>query len=121
MRPQIVRLQRVEVIGGEEHVVMGNAAGEYTLVGNLGQKTCITPTPGTDYFLFAGKERWKWLGAENYVSLDFYTDWTGSYTNQTNVAIVPVQKGSNGLWSSTGDWGIFWVQLWQNNSRNQRP
>ena len=112
MRPQIVHSEKMEVRDGAKFITVGNDSGTWALGCNQNQKTCITPVAGMDYFLFSKETKWKWPAATGSTSLALMQDWTGSYNNQENVALVPVSFDASKGWKMESEWGIYWVVSW---------
>jgi hypothetical protein len=112
-RPQIVRVQRLEMRNGVKYVNVGNSAGDFSLACSQSQDSCITPVSGVDYFLFTKETRWKFSGAKDVVTLKFFQDWSGTYKNQENVALVPAIRNNHNEWETEGAWGMYWLESWR--------
>ena len=112
-RPQIVRVQSLEMRNGVKHVNVGNSAGEFQLACNQSQQSCVTPVSGVEYFLFTAETKWKFSGAKDVVTLKFFQDWSGTYKNQENVALVPAIRTNNNEWKTEGAWGMYWLESWR--------
>lgn len=113
LRPQIVRVEKVEIRDGAKFVNVGNRNGTYVLACNQDQKSCVTPISGVDYFLFTKDTRWKFMGATEFATLKFLQSWEGEYPSQENVALVPVVQRKPKQWEITGEYGIYWMASWQ--------
>ena len=112
IRPQIVRVQKIENRNGIKYIYVGNGNGSFSLVCDQEQESCITPISGMDYFLFNKDTRWKFSKAKEFATLKFFQDWSITYNNQENVALVPVFRNQSNQWETKGDWGIFWLESW---------
>ena len=112
-RPQIVRVQKVEVGADVTHIDVGNESGHFSLYCARKQDSCITPVSGGDYFLFTKETKWKFPGAKEPVTLKFFQDFSGSYNAGENVALVPVVRNQTNQYDTKGDWGIFWLESWE--------
>jgi hypothetical protein len=111
-RPQIVRIEKIDIRNGVKYVQVGNNYGTFSIAGNQEHEYCITPAPGTDYFIFTKQTRWRFQGAKEFATLQFFQDWSYSYNNQENIALVPVIHDKTGEWRTCGHWGIFWLESW---------
>ena len=84
---------------------MGNADGEYVLSCDIAEETCVTPLPGKDYYLFTKTTKWKFSGATKYATLEFFQDFTISYNNAENIALIPTAAGDSQV-------GMYWLSSW---------
>jgi|SRR5664280_469237 hypothetical protein len=104
--PETVRLEKVVFVGGVKNLTVSNAEGKYALACNSNVDTCLTPTPGKDYLLFNKTTKWKFPGATDYATLDFWEDWTIKYNDAENVALVPAAEGQR------MKIGMYWLVSW---------
>jgi len=112
-RPQIVRVQKVEVLSKIKYITVGNSNGQFSLACDQSQEACITPVSGVDYFLFTKETKWKFSGAKDLVTLKFFQDWSGIYNNKENIALVPAVRNQLNQWRTDGTWGTFWLESWR--------
>ena len=120
MRPQIVRLERIELESGTKIIYMGNRLGTYALACDEGQGQGISPSPVMSYFLFGPESRWRFPNAQEYTTLKGFQDWVGQYPKRDNAVLVAVVRDKSGHWerSSDGQWGIYWLKSWQARQPN---
>jgi hypothetical protein len=105
--PEIVRCERVTVENGVKRLTVGDAQGHYLLSCDTSQKSCITPTPGKDYLLFTKTTRWKFPGGEEFATLEFLQDFSISYKDAENIALIPAEQRS--------PIGMYGLLSWENN------
>jgi len=108
--PQTVRLEKVENIRGVKTLTVSNTEGRYLLSCDVDQPTCLTPTPGKDYWLFNKSTKVKFPGATEYVTLKWLQDWTISYTNEENIGLIPAEGAKGGPDLS---FGIYRLRSWE--------
>lgn len=97
--PETVRSEEVRIVSGVKLVTVGNSLGHYHLSCNAKVDSCVTPMPGKDYLVFSKETRWKMPGAkECCATLKFFQDYSISYNNQENVALVPDGDGRFGMY-----------------------
>ena len=114
IRPQIVRIEKIEIRGGAKYITMANNLGRFSLRCNSDLKTCITPAAGTDYFLFTKETRWKFPHADSPLTLQGVQDWEGEYKNQQNVGLIAVSYSPSKGWEmQEAGWGILWMESWE--------
>jgi hypothetical protein len=97
IRPEVVRLENVQVEGNMKTVYVGNTSVHYALYCNLKAVGCITPGTDKNYLLFTKDTRWKMPGAKDFISLQFVQEWTVKYKEEEgteNIGLVPEQGGS---------------------------
>ena len=99
-------MEKVVFVGGVKNLTVSNAEGKYALACNSNVDTCLTPTPGKDYLLFNKTTKWKFPGATDYATLDFWEDWTIKYNDAENVALVPAAEGQR------MKIGMYWLVSW---------
>ena len=105
--PEIVRSERVQNDNrGLMWVTVGNSGGDYVLACNRKADACITPIPGKDYYVFNKTTKWKFPGAAKSVTLAWIQDWTISYLNGENIALVPAEGGQ------PTEVGMYWLETW---------
>ena|ERR1700737_4888120 len=75
-----------------KHVTVGNAVGHYHLWCNSKAAACISPVPNKDYYVFSKETHWQFPGATKVADLAFFQDWSVTYNNQENIALVTVKK-----------------------------
>ena len=113
--PEIVRSQQVQNDNrGIKIVTLGNTNGDYVLSCNTKADNCLTPTPGKDYYVFTKMTKWKFPGATKYVTLAWFQDWTVSYPNGENVALVPSDGGQ------PDEVGMYWLSSWAAADKQKR-
>jgi hypothetical protein len=112
--PEVVQLTRIETVGIEKHVTVGNAAGEYVLICledvNDEEKhtipSCLSPRPSQNYLLFRANTKWLVNGAKAPIDLAFMQDWSVKYNRGENVGLMPAKK-------SDGEaFGVYWLSSW---------
>jgi hypothetical protein len=113
VRPQIVRVEKIDIRNGVKYLQVGNSNGTFSIAGNQEQENCITPAPETDYFLFTKQTRWRFSGAKGFATLELFQNWSIRYNNEENIALVPAIRDKNGEWRICGDWGIYWLESWR--------
>lgn len=87
--PEVVRSEEVRIEDGVKLVTVGNSQGHYHLSCNAKLDSCVTPVPGKDYLIFSKTTRWRFLGAKEVATLEFFQDWSVTYNKQDNIALVP--------------------------------
>jgi len=107
--PEIVRSEGVRIEKGVKMLTVGNVQGHYLLSCNTNQDGCVTPTPGQDYLLFSKTTRWKFPGAKDFMTLEWIQDWTGTYNNEENIALLPRDR------HSPTRMGMYWLRSWDKN------
>jgi hypothetical protein len=113
--PEVVRLVKIENVGAEKHVTVGNVAGDYVLVCNLevnnaekfALHSCLSPQPQKDYLLFREGTKWKVNGGQHPIDLKFFQDWSVSYNDGENVGLMLAKSKEPGE-----DFGVYWLQSW---------
>lgn len=104
--PKIVPARQVH-IGDVKTVIVGNDNGEYALFCNTKASNCLTPAPAKDYYVFNSRTKWKMPGAKDYITLKWIQDWTVTYNNAENIALVPAEGGApDGV-------GIYGLSSWK--------
>jgi hypothetical protein len=107
--PEIVRSKNMRIANGLKILTMTNANGDYLLSCNLkAGESCITPEPRKNYLLFNRSTYWKLPGAKTFIDLAWLQDWTISYKEGENVALIPEDQ--------SGGIGMYTVDAW-NSSR----
>jgi hypothetical protein len=102
--PETVRAEEMRIVSGVKLLTVGNTQGHYHLSCNAKVDSCVTPMPGADYLLFSKETRWKMPLAKGCcATLQFFQDYSISYKDQENVALVP----SNGP-----GFGIYILESW---------
>jgi hypothetical protein len=91
--PEIVHARQVH-IGEVKTVIVGNDNGEYTLFCNTKADNCLTPAPAKDYYVFNSRTKWKMPGAKDYITLKWVQNWTVTYNNAENIALLPAEGGA---------------------------
>jgi hypothetical protein len=104
-RPETVRAESVRVVKGVKMLSVGNGQGHYQLSCNTSQDSCVTPVPDRDYLLFTKETRWKKPGAKDFLTLKWLQDWSGSYNNEENIALIPADDEGTSI-------GIYWLHSW---------
>ncbi len=104
--PEIVRSKQVQIDHEIKTVTVGNANGDYVLSCNMKAENCQTPTPGKNYYVFNKTTKWKFSGATGYVTLKWFQDWSVSYPNGENIALVPSDGGQ------PEEIGMYWLSSW---------
>ena len=119
--PEVVRLIKIESVGEEKHVTVGNVDGRYVLVCNEETndehhaiKSCLTPRPQRDYLLFKSNTKWLVAGATEPMTLSFMQDYTVSYNRAENIGLMSSQKSDN------EGFGVYWLLSWTANSSVQQ-
>jgi len=110
--PEVVQLVKIEDTGIEKHVTVGNIAGDYVLVCNLDVnkpdksliRSCLSPQPQKNYLLF--RENTKWRVAQDPLTLKFFQDFSVSYNNAENIALMLAKRESG------EEYGVYWLQSW---------
>jgi hypothetical protein len=106
--PEVVQVEKVDINStGVKTLIMGDAQGHYELSCNSDQKTCVTPSPGKNYLLFKKASKWKFPKAKDYVTLEWIQNWTGSYPDRENVALLPEDGGY--------PMGVYWFSSWKSS------
>lgn len=104
--PEIVRVEKV-INGPQVKVVLvGNKNGQYSLSCNANAESCLTPTPGVDYYVITKDTKWRLKGAEGEITLTFIQDFTVSYNNSENIGLVAVELNQRGRLA------IYWLNSW---------
>jgi hypothetical protein len=109
VRPETVRLESVVFIRGVKNLIVSNPEGKYTLACNSNVDTCLSLAPGKDYLLFNKATKWKFPGATEYATLDFFQDWTIKYNDAENIALIPTAEGQR------MKIGMYWLVSWSKN------
>ena len=112
--PEVVQLRKLETIGIEKHITVGNVAGEYVLVcveeANDKEKqviqSCLSPRPQQNYLLFRANTRWLIAGAKEPMNLAFMQNWSVTYNRGENVGLLPAKK------SDAEEFGVYWLLSW---------
>jgi hypothetical protein len=65
--------------------------------------------PGKDYFVFSKTTRWQFPGATKVATLKFFQDFSVTYNDQENVALVP----------SDGPFGMYTLDSWRKMERKE--
>jgi hypothetical protein len=107
--PEVVRSEEVRIEHILKYVTVGNAQGHYHLSCNAKLDSCITPVPGKDYFVFSKTTRWQFPGATKVATLKFFQDFSVTYNDQENVALVP----------SDGPFGMYTLDSWRKMERKE--
>ena len=109
--PEVVRLIKIEDTRLEKHVTVGNSVGDYVLVCNLevndekhAIKSCLSPQPHKYYLLF--RENTKWRVAQDPLTLEFFEDFSVSYNNAENIALMLAKRESG------EEYGVYWLRSW---------
>src|ERR1700758_4427389 len=87
--PEVVQVEAVNITDEIKYVTIGNQMGSYLLMCNIHVDGCITPEPGASYYLFNKNTYWKMPGAKEFIDLKWVQDWTATYNQAENVALVP--------------------------------
>ena len=66
--------------------------------------------PDTEYLVFTKSTRWKFPGAKAFMTLEFLQNYTISYNDEENIALVPGGDGP------VRDFGIYWLRSWDKNN-----
>jgi hypothetical protein len=103
VEPEVVQIDEVRVRGDVKTIKMENALGHYLLSCNVDQKSCITPEPSTDYWVYKKDTRWLIPGASTVSTLQFFQDWSGTYPGE-NIALFPK--------AGKGEFGMYWLDVW---------
>jgi len=106
-------MEHVKNVHGVKTLTVSNAEGRFVLCCNIDQGNCLTPTPGKDYLLFNKLTKVKFPGAKEYMTLEWLQDWTITYTNEENVALIPAEGtkgGPNGI-------GMYWLRSWEKKNK----
>jgi hypothetical protein len=112
--PEIVHAEQVQNDNrGVKTITVGNANGDYVLACNRKADACITPAPGKDYYVFNKTTKWKFSGATKYVTLAWFQDWTVSYPNGENIALVPSESGQ------PEEVGMYWLETWTASNKQK--
>lgn len=105
--PEIVRSKQVQIDNRDRKTLtVGNVNGDYVLACNMKAANCLTPIPGKDYYLFNKNTKWKMPGATTSITLAWVQEWTVSYPNAENVALVPSDGGP------PEELGMYWLDSW---------
>jgi hypothetical protein len=108
-RPEIVRLELEKAYSrsGVKTVIVGNATGHYTLSCNFKAAGCMSPNPGSDYYVIKRQTRWRIPGATRDIDLAMLQDFTATYFNGENIGLVRVdfrgEPGALGMYT-LGSW-----------------
>jgi hypothetical protein len=104
--PEVVRVDKVMVENGVKKVTVSNTSGTYVIACNASTEddSCVTPEPNTDYELYTSGTKWKYPGAEKYVSLKFLQDYSSSYPNKENIGLITT-RGETHI-------GMYWLESW---------
>ncbi|GAC1440237.1 MAG: hypothetical protein NVS1B11_20700 [Terriglobales bacterium] len=92
--PETVRVQKVVFDNQLKRVTVSNNEGRYVLACNANQDNCVTPTPGKDYLLINKTTKWKLPGATGYLTLKFLEDFSITYNNEENIALLAAEGDS---------------------------
>ena len=92
--PEIVWVDKVNVVGDLKSVTMENDVGRYVLSCNLKADGCITPAAQRRYYVFTKSTLWQMPGAQHPIDLKFVQDWTANYPNGENIGLVLLDIGS---------------------------
>lgn len=110
--PEVVQLRKIETVGTAKHVTVGNAAGDYMLVcdlganGETGIQSCVSPDPLRDYLLFRTETKWLRKGATQPMSLKFMEDFSVSYNDHENVGLMAAKPATE------ENFGVYWLSSW---------
>jgi hypothetical protein len=106
--PEIVHARQVHIESGDvKRVKVGNDNGEYTLFCNTKASNCLTPVPAKVYYVFNSNTKWKMPGAKDYITLKWVQDWTITYNNAENIALVPAEGGA------PDELGMYGLSSWK--------
>lgn len=112
--PEIVRSERVQNDnGGVKTITVGNDKGEYVLSCNQEVNSCITPAPGKDYYVFNKTTKWQFPGATGYLTLAWLQDWSVTYKNGENIALIPTEGDRQ-----PAQIGMYWLSSWRALDKN---
>jgi len=107
IEPEVVRSKQVQNDNRDvKTVIVGNANGEYVLSCNMKAENCVTPVPGKDYYVFNKTSKWRMPGATKSITLTWIQDWTVSYPNAENLALLPAGGGQ------PEEMGMYWLDSW---------
>jgi hypothetical protein len=105
--PEIVRVEAVRIENRVKILTVGNVQGHYLTWCNADVDSCITPIPGKDYLLFTKATRWRFPGAKDFMTLKWIQDWSITYNNQENIALVPRDGGGPNVL------GMYVLRSWE--------
>ena len=114
--PEVVQLKRIETLGTTKYVTVGNVAGEYVLVCNLGANdkehnsilSCLSPAPLRDYLLFRDNTQWQLKSAKRPMNLKFMQDFSVIYNEKENVGLLPAKSSID----PNEQYGVYWLSSW---------
>jgi hypothetical protein len=88
----VVRAEEVRIENGLKTLTVGNSQGRYRLWCNTKADSCVSPVPGRDYLVFSKTTRWRFPGAAEVATLKFFQDFSVTYNNQENIALIPADQ-----------------------------
>src|SRR5262245_35236798 len=92
--PEIVRIDRVQIDDDTMFVTVKNGNKQYLLSCNNKVASWIIPDPNKSYLLFNKNTRWKVPNINEFVTLMVIQNWTVTYKNGENIALVPEVGGA---------------------------
>jgi hypothetical protein len=95
--PEVVQCKNVRTSDGIKFITVTGKTDQYHLSCNLKAAGCITPESGKNYLLFNKTTRWKLPGAKDFMTLTWVQDWTVSYNQVENIALVAEDDSSEKL------------------------
>lgn len=93
--PELVECTKMRVLKEMKTATVVNGKGRDELSCNIKASGCTTLVVGKKYFLYDKKTRWKIPGAKDVTTLAFFQDWTVTYNQAENVALLSRDKDSD--------------------------